>query len=112
SPIVGNAPVRGMADACLPAIGVETSAAAVGAHYGARSGGGLLDGWLVHSADAGVEVPGVRGRAGPLLMTGLAASTRVAGAGRGLGFGAGRGWGRADDRDPSGAGAAGVPAGR
>src|SRR5262249_60689630 len=80
SPIVGGAPVRGMADACLPAIGVETSAAAVGAHYGARSGGGLLDGWLVHSTDAGVEVPGVRVRAVPLLMTDLAASTAMAGA--------------------------------
>ena len=31
SPIIGGAPVRGMADACLTAIGVETSAAAVGA---------------------------------------------------------------------------------
>jgi len=80
SPIVGGAPVRGMADACLPAIGVETSAAAVGAHYGARSGGGLLDGWLVHTADAGVEVPGVQVRAVPLLMTDLAATTAMAGA--------------------------------
>src|ERR1700742_1304368 len=42
SPIIGGAPVRGMADACLTAIGVETSAAAVGAHYGP----GLIDGWL------------------------------------------------------------------
>ena len=53
SPIVGGAPVRGMADACLAAIGVETSAEAVGRHYGARSTGGLLDGWLVDTADAG-----------------------------------------------------------
>ena len=53
-PIVGGAPVRGMADACLTAIGVETSAEAVGRHYGARSEGGLLDGWLVDTADAGV----------------------------------------------------------
>ena len=30
SPIIGGAPVRGMADACLTAIGVETSATAVG----------------------------------------------------------------------------------
>ena len=35
SGIIGGAPVRGMADACLAAIGVETSAAAVAAHYGA-----------------------------------------------------------------------------
>ena len=37
SPIIGGAVVRGMADACLTAIGVETSAAAVARHYGARS---------------------------------------------------------------------------
>ena len=36
SPIIGDAPVRGMADACLTAIGVETTAAAVARHYGAR----------------------------------------------------------------------------
>ena len=35
SPIVGGAPVRGMADRVLAAIGVETSAAAVALHYGA-----------------------------------------------------------------------------
>ncbi len=48
SPIVGGAPVRGMADACLAAIGVETSAVAVAAALRRRaSAGGLLDGWLV-----------------------------------------------------------------
>ena len=36
SGIIGGAPVRGMADACLTAIGVETTAAAVAAHYGAE----------------------------------------------------------------------------
>ena len=36
-----------MADACLTAIGVETTAEAVGRHYGGRAEGGLLDGWLV-----------------------------------------------------------------
>ena len=35
SPIVGGRPLRGMADACLAAIGVETTAEAVGRHYGA-----------------------------------------------------------------------------
>jgi LPPG:FO 2-phospho-L-lactate transferase len=40
SPIIGGRVVRGMADICLTAIGVETSAAAVGAHYGARAAGG------------------------------------------------------------------------
>ena len=78
SPIVGGAPVRGMADACLTAIGVETSAAAVGRHYGARSDGGLLDGWLVDTADAGVRVPGVEVRAVPLLMHDLDATTAMA----------------------------------
>lgn len=53
SPVIGGAPVRGMADACLTAIGVETSAAAVARHYGLRAEGGILDGWLVDDADAG-----------------------------------------------------------
>lgn len=53
SPIIGGAPVRGMADAALAAIGVQTSAAGVAAHYGARRHGGLLDGWIVDSADEG-----------------------------------------------------------
>src|SRR5690606_4953056 len=52
SPIIGGAPVRGMADKLLPAIGVDTSAAGVALHYGARSTDGVLDGWLVHSDDA------------------------------------------------------------
>jgi LPPG:FO 2-phospho-L-lactate transferase len=52
SPIIGGAPVRGMADACLSAIGVETAAAAVARHYGARHAGGLLDGWLVDKVDS------------------------------------------------------------
>jgi len=78
SPIVGGAPVHGMADACLDAIGVPTSAAGVGAHYGARSAGGLLDGWLVHTTDGDTEVPGVRVLAVPLLMTDLAATTAMA----------------------------------
>ncbi|WP_029289395.1 2-phospho-L-lactate transferase [Cellulomonas sp. HZM] len=51
SPIVGGSPVRGMADACLSAIGVETDAAAVARHYGRRAEGGVLDAWLVDTAD-------------------------------------------------------------
>ncbi|MEP6599032.1 MAG: 2-phospho-L-lactate transferase [Actinomycetota bacterium] len=77
SPIVGSAPVRGMADACLAAIGVEVSAEGVGRHYGARSAGGLLDGWLIHESDH-AEVPGVRIRAVPLLMSDDAASAAMA----------------------------------
>jgi LPPG:FO 2-phospho-L-lactate transferase len=69
SPIIGGAPVRGMADRCLASIGVECSAAGVGALYGARRDGGLLDGWLVDEADAGTAVPGVVVRAVPLWMT-------------------------------------------
>ncbi|OLT38182.1 2-phospho-L-lactate transferase [Actinomadura sp. CNU-125] len=65
SPIIGDAPVRGMADACLTAIGVETTAQAVGELYGP----GLIDGWLVAEADADVRVEGVEVRARPLLMS-------------------------------------------
>ncbi len=68
SPIVGGAPVRGMADSCLPVIGVEVSAEGVGRHYGARSVDGILDGWLIHTSDS-AEVPGVAVRAVPLMMT-------------------------------------------
>ncbi|SKB08522.1 2-phospho-L-lactate transferase [Aeromicrobium choanae] len=52
SPIIGGKVVRGMADACLPAIGVETSADAVARHYGRRADGGVLDTWLVAEEDA------------------------------------------------------------
>lgn len=78
SPIIGGSPVRGMADACLAAIGVETSTQAVGRHYGARSSGGLLDGWLVDTSDAGATVPGVGVRAVPLLMSDLPATAAMA----------------------------------
>jgi LPPG:FO 2-phospho-L-lactate transferase len=68
SPIIGNAPVRGMADMCLPAIGVEVSAQGVGRHYGARSAGGVLDGWLIAQGDT-ADIAGVQVRSVPLLMT-------------------------------------------
>jgi len=68
SPIIGGAPVRGMADACLPAIGVEVSAEGVGRHYGSRKEAGLLDGWLIHDTDS-ASVPGVTVRAVALLMS-------------------------------------------
>ncbi|WP_222270619.1 2-phospho-L-lactate transferase [Modestobacter marinus] len=77
SPIVGGAAVRGMADRCLPAVGVEVSAEGVGRHYGARSADGLLDAWLVHTGDA-ADVPGVEVRSVPLLMTDPAATTALA----------------------------------
>src|SRR3954468_1772146 len=69
SPIIAGAAVRGMADRCLATVGVECSAAGVAGLYGARSAGGLLDGWLVDTADAGVELAGARVRAVPLWMT-------------------------------------------
>lgn len=74
SPIIGGAPVRGMADTCLTAIGVETSAQAVAAHYGP----GLLDGWLVDTVDEGVQVEGITVRARPLYMTDLDATAAIA----------------------------------
>ncbi len=76
SPIIAGAPVRGMADACLPAIGVEVSAEGVGRHYGARAEGGVLDGWLIHDTDS-ATVPGVEVRAVPLLMTDDAATAAM-----------------------------------
>src|SRR3954462_3594549 len=39
SPIIGGAPVRGMADACLEAIGVEATAGGVGGPLGGAPGG-------------------------------------------------------------------------
>ena len=76
SPIIGGAPVRGMADACLQAIGVETSAAAVAGLYA-----DFLRGWLVAEGDADLPAPdGVRVVARPLLMTDVAATAAIAGA--------------------------------
>jgi LPPG:FO 2-phospho-L-lactate transferase len=77
SPIVGGRPLRGMADRCLTAIGVETTAEAVGRHYGARSADGILDGWLVHEGET-ADVPGVAVRAVPLLMTDTETTAQMA----------------------------------
>lgn len=82
SPIIGTAPVRGMADACLAAIGVETSALGVAAHYGARRDGGLLDAWLVDESDVAalpaLATLGITARAVPLFMTDVAATAAMA----------------------------------
>ena len=82
SPIIGGAPVRGMADKLLPVIGVDVSARAVAAHYGSRSAGGLLDGWLVDETDAAdiaeIERVGLAARAVPLYMTGPDAAQSLA----------------------------------
>ncbi|MBV9013828.1 MAG: 2-phospho-L-lactate transferase [Pseudonocardiales bacterium] len=77
SPIVGGRAVRGMAEACLAAIGVPCEAGAVARYYGARCAGGILDGWLVHPGDD-AAVPGVAVREVPLLMTDLRASAAMA----------------------------------
>lgn len=74
SPIIAGSPVRGMADRCLAALGIDCTAAAVGAMYGGRDAGGLLDHWLVDPADAGAAVPGVDVIATPLRMVDEAAT--------------------------------------
>jgi LPPG:FO 2-phospho-L-lactate transferase len=87
SPIISGAVVRGMADACLSAIGVETSALAVAAHYGSRQYGsrptaGILDGWLIDDTDAAsvaaIEAIGIRSAAVPLWMKDTATSRQLA----------------------------------
>ncbi|MGX6741619.1 2-phospho-L-lactate transferase [Streptomyces xantholiticus] len=78
SPIVGDAPVRGMADKVLAAVGVEATAAAVARHYGS----GLLDGWLVDTVDEAsvpaVEEAGIVCKAVPLMMTDVDAAAEMA----------------------------------
>ena len=78
SGIIGSAPVRGMADVCLATIGVQTSAAAVAAHYGAD----LIDGWLVDEQDkAAADDPALAGiavRALPLYMRDLPSAAAIA----------------------------------
>jgi LPPG:FO 2-phospho-L-lactate transferase len=82
SPIIGGAAVRGMADACLATIGVATTAAAVGLHYGSRSSGGVLDGWLVDETDAAalpeLSGAGLNARAVPLWMHDVPSAAAIA----------------------------------
>jgi len=84
SPIVGGHHVRGMAEQLLAAVGVESSAEAVGRHYGARGSGGVLDGWLVDERDddalAGLREAGLRAAAVPLMMTDDEATAAMAAA--------------------------------
>ncbi|MEJ5914096.1 2-phospho-L-lactate transferase [Pseudokineococcus sp. 1T1Z-3] len=77
-PVVGGRPVRGMADACLRAVGVPTTAAAVAGLYA-----DVLDGWLVDPPDAPDARAGAAGwvvRAEPLLMTTPVDAARIAAA--------------------------------
>jgi LPPG:FO 2-phospho-L-lactate transferase len=73
SGIIGQDHIHGMARQLLGVIGVEVSAAGVAEHYGARSAGGVLDGWLVDTTDEPlverVTAAGIRCRAVPLWMT-------------------------------------------
>lgn len=82
SPIIGGRVVRGMADACLAAIGVETAADAVARHYGRRADGGVLDTWLLAEEDAalapGLEAEGWDVRVEPLWMTDAEKSATLA----------------------------------
>ena len=82
SPIIDGRAVRGMADACLAAIGVDATAGAVARHYGSRRAGGLLDGWLVDKTDTGalpgIESSGIRAAAVPLWMNDFQSSARLA----------------------------------
>jgi len=77
SPIIGGAPVRGMADKCLAAMNVACTAEGVGGLYGGRTSGGLLDGWLVDTSDAGVVIAGVEVRPVPLWMTDVEATAAM-----------------------------------
>ncbi len=84
SPIVGDTHVRGMAQQMLTSIGVEVSAAGVGLNYGARSAGGVLDGWLIDERDAAqverLETAGIATAAVPLMMTDHDATAAMAAA--------------------------------
>jgi LPPG:FO 2-phospho-L-lactate transferase len=80
SPIIGGAPVRGMADKCLETLGVAATATGVAAHYGPA----LLDGWLVDEQDKAAadapELAGITVRAIPLYMSSPAATAAIASA--------------------------------
>src|SRR4051794_26212941 len=84
SPIIGGSHVRGMANQLLATIGVDVTAGAVGRHYGARSRGGVLDGWLVDESDADqlpeLHETGLAAAAVPLYMTDPDATAAMAAA--------------------------------
>lgn len=76
SPIIGGAPVRGHADACLATLDTEVSAAGVASLYA-----DFLDGWLVDDVDAGtVRAPRLDVRALDLRMRDVLGAARIAGA--------------------------------
>lgn len=77
SPIIGGNPVLGMADKCLTALGLETSATSVAAQYG-----DLLDAWLVADSDAdqvnAITELGIKCESAPLLMVDDLAAKEIA----------------------------------
>ncbi|HEY7719205.1 MAG TPA: 2-phospho-L-lactate transferase [Pedococcus sp.] len=77
SPLISGAPVRGHADACLRAIGLDSTTTAVAGLYE-----DFLDGWLVAPDDeaAFVGQPRLAVRGRPLLMTDVDAAADIAGA--------------------------------
>ena len=77
SPLISGAPVRGHADACLSAIGVECTTQAVAGLYA-----DFLDGWLVDDADwpAAGFAPGLEVQPRPLWMNDLETAADIAGA--------------------------------
>lgn len=77
SPIIGGNPVLGMADKCLSALGLETSATSVAAQYG-----DLLDAWLIADSDddqvLAIKDLGIKCESAPLLMTDDQAAKEIA----------------------------------
>ena len=81
SPLISGAPVRGHADVCLEAIGVESTTRGVAGLYA-----DFLDGWLVAREDGEFQSSGrltVESR--PLLMSSIGAAADIAGAAVDLG---------------------------
>jgi LPPG:FO 2-phospho-L-lactate transferase len=77
SPLISGAPVRGHADACLSAIGVESTTQAVAGLYA-----DFLDGWLIDNADTPVVgfAPRLEVQARLLWMHDLETTADIAGA--------------------------------
>lgn len=77
SPIIGDNPVLGMADKCLAALGLETSATSVAKHYGE-----LLDAWLIADSDndqvSEITNFKIKCESAPLLMTDDLAAKEIA----------------------------------
>ncbi|MDQ5841221.1 MAG: 2-phospho-L-lactate transferase [Chloroflexota bacterium] len=77
SPLISGAPVRGHADACLSAIGLECTTQAVAGLYA-----DFLDGWLVDDVDAPARgfAPRLEVQTRPLWMHDLETTADIAGA--------------------------------